>query len=158
MQQLLALLDEMCKKHAKKPVQDEIFKLLNKSKVGLLINERIVNIPAKISDPLLTSLNDEITRMAKKNPSYDFDYYIMICKLHKPKGTEGELIFANGEEEIFDKEAIYSFEFDVHEESDTSVLGKWGEDDVEMIPYRRVVFINAKNLPKIISTVKTYVA
>lgn len=86
----MSLLSELSKKHADSTTQNEINNILNSSKkLGLLLNERFVNIPAKISDPLFTSLASEIDRISKKDPSYKFDYYIMICKLHKPKGNKG---------------------------------------------------------------------
>ncbi|GJQ71675.1 hypothetical protein Trydic_g11370 [Trypoxylus dichotomus] len=131
-QQLFSLVDDLCKKHADTEIQNKISTILSSTKLGLLVNERFVNIPAKISDPLLTSLVEEINRMKKKNPSYTFEYLIMICKLHKPKGDKGEIIFANGEEEIFAKEAEAAFEFSVSAESNTSVGGKWSDGDIEM--------------------------
>lgn len=81
----------------------------------------------------------------------------MICKVHKPKGNKGELMFANAEEEIFANQAQYSFEFDVVTDSDSSLSGKWSEGDVEMIPHRRVLLIEGKQLPNIIQIVKTTV-
>lgn len=143
--------------------------------MGLLINERFVNIPLKISDPLLTSLNDELYNIKKKDKSYEFDYFLMVCKMYKPKsgiskymyvlffikihlfilGTE--MIFSNPEEKVFYDQCDVSFEFNVSSESDTGVSGKWTEDDVEMIPYRRLLLIKAQKLPSIIQEVKQFV-
>lgn len=87
---MLSLIDELSKKHADNDTQQEVKKIASGgNKLGLLVNERFVNIPAKISDPLFSSLLDEVNRMSKKNSSYQFDYYIMICKLHKPKDGNG---------------------------------------------------------------------
>lgn len=92
-QQLIELLTDLTTKHADSTTQIEIKKILSSfCKLGLLINERFVNIPAKISDPLFTSLGSEIVRIAKKDASYKFDYYIMICKLHKPKNDKGNIL------------------------------------------------------------------
>ncbi|KAI4461142.1 brca2 and cdkn1a interacting protein [Holotrichia oblita] len=156
-QQLFSLLEDLSKKHADVETQNEIKKILSCARIGLLINERFVNIPAKVSDPLLTSLTAEIDRIQKKDASYAFEYLIMICKLHKSKGDDGEIIFANGEEEIFAKEAEVSFLFNVSTESDTSVSGKWSDGDVEMIPHRKILFIKGNKLNNIVQKVKTYV-
>lgn len=86
---MLSLIQDLSKKHADVQSQKQIERILNSTKLGLLINERFVNIPAKISDPLLSSLMTEIDRMQKKDPSYAFQYFIMICKLHKPKDGKG---------------------------------------------------------------------
>ncbi|KRT82743.1 hypothetical protein AMK59_4698 [Oryctes borbonicus] len=157
-QQFFSLVNDLSKKHAGTEIQDKISKISGCTKLGLLINERIVNIPAKISDPLLTALIAEVDRMRKKDSSYAFDYLIMICKLHKSKGDKGEIIFANGEEEIFAKEAEVSFEFNVSAESDTSVGGKWSDGDIEMIPYRRILFIEGDKFNNIVQQVKIYVS
>lgn len=69
----------------------------------------------------------------------------------------GDIIFANGEEEIFAKEAEVSFEFNVVAESDTSVCGKWSDGDTEMIPHRKILFIKGDKLNNIIQQVKVFV-
>lgn len=90
-QQFFALVSELTKEHAEKQIQDDINKILtSSSRIGLLINERFINIPPKIADPLLTSLDGELERMKKKDPSYDFQYFIMVCKIYKPKGNKGK--------------------------------------------------------------------
>lgn len=79
------------KEHADKNTQNSISKILTShQKIGFLINERFINIPAKISVPLLNSLYEEIERIKKKNKSYDFDFYIMICKTTRPKENSGK--------------------------------------------------------------------
>lgn len=85
-QQFFSLLDELTKQHTNENIQKKIQTILNSSqKVGFLINERFINIPAKISIPLLNSLHEEVERLKKKDNSYIFDYYIMICKTIRPK-------------------------------------------------------------------------
>lgn len=79
----------MSLKHADSVTTENIKKLLNESKLGFLINERFVNIPAKISSVMLNSLDDEVERMKKKDSSYNFDYYIMISKTCRPKENKG---------------------------------------------------------------------
>lgn len=79
----------MSVKHTDSVTTENIKKLLKESKLGFLINERFVNIPAKISAVMLNSLYDEIERMKKKDSSYNFDYYIMISKTCRPKDNKG---------------------------------------------------------------------
>lgn len=53
----------------------------------------------------------EIVKAKSKNPSIDFSYFIMICKLYKmkPKKKENknnqneQVVWSNAEEEIFDE-------------------------------------------------------
>ena len=57
-QQLRSLLLELCSEHATDQANTLIRSILgdDSQSIGLLINERIVNIPAQISVPLLESL------------------------------------------------------------------------------------------------------
>ncbi|GLV44470.1 uncharacterized protein CBL_10274 [Carabus blaptoides fortunei] len=161
--QLFEALKTLAQKHASKEIEEQLNSILtnDNKKLGLLLNERFINIPAKIADPLMDSLQNEIERIAKKNPSYNFDYFLMICKtykqLNKEKKDEG-ILFINAEEEIFAKASDVSFEFSVANETDTGVGGLWTEDDKQMIPQRRVLVINAQKLPNIVQNVKTFVA
>lgn len=68
------------------------------------------------------------------------------------------MIFSNPEEKIFYDECDLSLEFNVSSESDTGVSGRWTEDDVEMVPYRRLILFKAQKLPSIIQKVKQFVA
>ena len=87
-QELLSLILQLSKQHSSNTVHGEITQIVSSNLcLGLILNERFINIPAKVADPLLTSLVDELERIRKKHPVYNFDYLIMICKLHKPKGT-----------------------------------------------------------------------
>lgn len=79
------------KEHADKKTQDDVKKILSMDQnIGFLINERFINIPAKISVPLLNSLYEEVERIKKKEKSYNFEYYIMICKTTRPKENSGD--------------------------------------------------------------------
>lgn len=68
------------------------------------------------------------------------------------------MMFSNSEEQVFYDESDVSFEFDISSQSDTGVDGKWTEDDVEMVPYRRVLLFKAQKLPSIIQKIKQLVA
>lgn len=141
--------------------------------LGLLINERFVNIPAQISVPLLENLTSEIKRANNKRMAFDFSYYVLICKLYKMEdqkmgkkakskkkrnGEEPTVIWSNPEEEIFAEDATCSFEFSVEKESDSGLSGTWTEGDDEMVPYRRVLLFEATKLQSIIDKIKNHVS
>ncbi|XP_003242228.1 protein BCCIP homolog [Acyrthosiphon pisum] len=117
------------------------------NQVGLLINERYVNIPSVISVPLFQALSKEMFKLKNEKQSYNFDYLIMICKLYKVKNDKkgnksfenSEIIWANGEEEFFDKVADYKFEFCVQNDQGSALAGSWVESDPGMIAFRRVL-------------------
>ncbi|CAK9805977.1 Protein BCCIP homolog [Anthophora quadrimaculata] len=174
-QQLRELLRQLANEHATDSTNAMIKNVLENDSeaIGLLINERFVNIPAQISVPLLENLTSEIKRANTKKMPFNFSYYILICKLyktedknlekklkHKKKGNREEptILWSNPEEEIFADEATVSFEFSVEKESDSGLSGTWTETDDEMVPYRRVLLFEATKLQPIIDKIKTHVS
>ncbi|XP_060528967.1 protein BCCIP homolog [Cylas formicarius] len=157
--QFYNLLEEFSLKHSGKEIQETVKTILNQSlKVCFLINERFVNIPAKISAVMLSSLYNELQRITKKDPSYNFQYFVMICKTCRPKGDkEGEEIYSNDEEQIFTKSAEITFDFSVETESDIGLGGRWLSEDKQMVPYRRVVIFKGDKLKSIINEITVLV-
>ncbi|XP_012229468.1 protein BCCIP homolog [Linepithema humile] len=170
-QQLRDLLKQLADEHATDAVNTMIKSVLENdaSQLGLLINERFVNIPAKISVPLLENLISEVKRANNRKMPFNFSYYILICKLYKsedkkvgkkPKNKnknpsgESSVLWSNPEEEIFAEEATVSFEFSVEEEADSGLSGTWTEKDDEMVPYRRVLLFEASKLQSIFGKIQ----
>lgn len=174
-QQLRQLLNELAEEHADDRIKAFVNKILSNDteNVGLIINERFVNIPPQISVPLLQGLNKEIQAAKDKKMPYDFQHYILISKLcktdesstssttkKKNKGSaepDPDIIWSNAEEEVFDEEADLKFEFSVKNDSDTAFVGGWMEDDATMTPYRRVLIIPASKMDTIISKINSFV-
>uniref|UniRef100_A0A224XUK7 Protein BCCIP homolog n=1 Tax=Panstrongylus lignarius TaxID=156445 RepID=A0A224XUK7_9HEMI len=167
--QLRTLLVELSTEHGTDRCNTLIRTLLaDESKpLGLIINERFVNIPSQISVPLLESLSKEIQRACDKKQPFDFSYYIFICKLYKldekaknkkkkkgKAGQEQEVVWSNPEEELIDQAADARFEFCVKNDMDSGLSGNWLEDDITMIPYRRVLILAADKLDMVINTIK----
>ncbi|XP_076044993.1 protein BCCIP homolog [Oratosquilla oratoria] len=134
----------------------------NESKhVGLLLSERLVNLPPQFALPIFESLGDEVEEAKTKKMPYDFTYLLMICKLYKMEGKKKKkqkqpsinlVMWSNPEEEIFAEECLASFEYEV--KGDTGLGGDWEEDDAEYTPYRRVLLLKADKVPSIIHKVK----
>ncbi|KAF6210043.1 hypothetical protein GE061_015799 [Apolygus lucorum] len=165
--QLRTLLSELASEHASTEVASTVKAALDDpgKPLGLIINERYVNIPCQISVPLLDSLSKEITKAKEKSLPYDFSYYLFICKLHKTekpskkkknKQPTEETLWSNPEEEIIDQSTDLKFEFPV--ESDSGLGGSWMEEDKTMAPFRRVLFLPADSLPTVIDRIKEAVA
>lgn len=165
------MLKQLVNEHATDAAKTAIRNVMDSdtAQLGLLINERIVNIPAQISIPLFENLISEVKRANNKNMPFNFSHYILICKLHKATKKTSEklsskdstdepnIIWSNPEEEIFAEETNISFEFSVENESDSGLRGTWSETD-EVMPYRRILFFEACKLPSIISKIKRQVS
>lgn len=158
-QQFYKLIEELTDKHTVGNTQQELKRIVADSqRLGLILNERFVNIPAKISSVMLQSLFEEIEKKKKKDDSYNFDNFVMICKTSKPKGVEnGEEIFTNDEELLFSEAADVTFDFNVEDAVDTALGGRWTTEDQQLVPYRRIVVFNAKKFKNIIEDVTAFV-
>lgn len=155
--QIINLLLEKGEKNA----EDNALKLfkttLGVEKVGLLVNERFVNIPAQISLPLFESLQNEVERAISKNKPFNFSSIILISKFYRKVDTNGKVvedILSNLEEETFAPYVTASFDYSVESEADSGLDGNWEEDDTQLIPYRKVSLIDAKKLSEIIVALK----
>lgn len=161
---------QLADEHATDAVNTMIKDVLedDSAQLGLLINERFVNIPTKISVPLLENLISELKRANSKNMPFNFSYYVLICKLYKTEdkkagkktksknknaGSEPSILWSNPEEEIFAEEAMASFEFSVEEEADSGLSRTWAETDDET-PYRRVLLFEASKLQSIFDKIQ----
>lgn len=69
-----------------------------------------------------------------------------------------DVMFANAEEELFSKESSVNLEYRVDDQCDVSVGGKWTEEDAEIIPYRRILFVSADKFPLIVQRVQEFVS
>uniref|UniRef100_A0A336LRV7 CSON002375 protein n=1 Tax=Culicoides sonorensis TaxID=179676 RepID=A0A336LRV7_CULSO len=130
---------------------------LQNESVGLLINERYVNIPPQITLPLFQSLKSEITVAISKKKPFDFKSIILISKFYRKEDSNGKVIeeiLTNSEEEVFAPFTIASFDYCVKTEADTGLDGNWEEGDSVLIPYRKVSLINSSKLTNIIDSIK----
>lgn len=128
--------------------------------IGYLINERFINIPAQISVPLLENLYKEITTAKQKGMPFNFVYFLMIVKFYRKEAKKGkpkEDTYTNAEEELLVEKAVSSYEYSVADECDTGMSGDWLEGDATLIPYRKVLLFDAKNLPELIFDIQKYI-
>ncbi|KAK9091578.1 hypothetical protein Sjap_024755 [Stephania japonica] len=105
--------------------------------VGLLISQRVVNLPPQLLPPLYDALFDEVSWATKDEPteelreSFRFKYYILLTKIYerksanKGKGTsrssdDEPIIYAKPEDEIFHTLSSWSFDFPIRTQEVTA--------------------------------------
>lgn len=89
--------------------------------VGLVISERIMNVPPQLSVPLYETLFNEIRKARARNmPHFDFTHYVLICRILTPPGLQpgspeavAATIHQNPEEEVFLEECDDVIEADL---------------------------------------------
>ncbi|XP_034114560.2 protein BCCIP homolog [Drosophila albomicans] len=160
--QLRTYLLERSKAHATEQVQQQLSELLDNEQrdVGLLINERFINIPAQISVPLLQNLQQEIDAAKAKKMKFNFGTLLLLVKLYRKeakKGKPAEDHYTNAEDELLSERAKFSFEYSVASECDSGMSGDWLEGDAVMTPYRKLLALDANKLPQLIKDVQNYI-
>merc|ERR1712004_48449 len=145
---------ERCKQSSPS-LHAQLAELLNdpSRQIGLIINERFINIPAQIALPSFESPK-------KKNMKYDFTHYMLLSKTYampsvmsgqKPPATR---VYTNEEEEIFAEECLHEFSYSVASERDQGVDGEWDDEDSSLEPQRTLLVIPADKIQTIMSKLK----
>ncbi|XP_043721280.1 protein BCCIP homolog [Telopea speciosissima] len=98
------------------------------SNVGLLVSQRVVNLPPQLLPPLYDALFDEVSWATEDEPteelqdSFRFKFYLVLTKIYKHKNanqqkgtskhcTDEPIIYLKPEDEIFHKLSSWSFSF-----------------------------------------------
>ncbi|KAJ7954257.1 Protein BCCIP-like [Quillaja saponaria] len=95
--------------------------------VGLLVSQRVVNLPPQLLPPLYEALFDEVIWATEDEPtkelrrSFQFKHYIVVSKIYKYKNADQKkrisndndeaVIYIKPEDEIFHKHSSWSFKF-----------------------------------------------
>ncbi|KAG8179403.1 hypothetical protein JTE90_026303 [Oedothorax gibbosus] len=152
--------------HGKKGCDDEKFQMLRriledkKKHVGLIISERMVNIPAQIAVPMYSSLSYDLSKATAKGEAFDFEYFILISKIvvFKDGSKDENVLYTNAEEELIAEVATLSYDFSVSSELDSGLAGNWTDDDIEGKRKRRVLLFPASQLEHINSKMSSELA
>ncbi|XP_059649533.1 protein BCCIP homolog [Cornus florida] len=96
--------------------------------VGLLVSQRVVNLPPQLLPPLYDALFDEVSWATEDEPtkelqnSFCFRFYLLVSKIYKHKSADQKkmassssndeaIIYVKPEDEIFHKLSLWSFSF-----------------------------------------------
>lgn len=135
-----------------------------KVQVGLLLNERIINVPVLLAPHLHSIFFEEVADVAQSIPNaspYLCDYFLLLSKSYnnlpknnnkKNKSVEGEQFFRE-EERIYRKYAEFQVSFPI-EQHDLS--SRWTfQSDITLT--KLFIVVKAENIPKIIEEIKNYI-
>ncbi|KAJ8752201.1 hypothetical protein K2173_003809 [Erythroxylum novogranatense] len=135
---IMELREFLLKVCLEKSVKDDLMLLLRDEaqNVGLLVSQRVVNLPLQLLPPLYDALFDEVSWATEDEPteelrkSFGFRHYLLICKVYKQKNSDGkkrqslhadkEIIFVKPDDEVFYKLCLWSFSFPLHSKQVTS--------------------------------------
>lgn len=128
--------------------------LTDEHKIGLVVNERYINLPPQLSLPTFKSLQQHltgytnlvfVTKVLLRTRNSDTK---LSSKKSKQSNESNEpIIFVNAEEEILSENCEFYSDVDVSAYCDENAT--WSKNDSKYIPHRRIIVVDFKKWPKI---------
>lgn len=157
-QKLCTVLLERCRcSQASTEVQLQFEKVMTSSAsiVGLLVNERLSNLPNQVALPLFSTLRQEMLQAAKADKQFAFTHVVVVCRLHLSLVEHREHEHSvHPENAVLQRHSLCSFQFSMESEFSRAVSGDWDDDDVDLTPIRRVLLLTAAQFGKAIDEMK----
>ena len=120
--------------------------------VGLIISERIINMPPQIAVPLYQTLINEVKKAKTKNLPFNFTHYVLISKiLASPEATHAGVIYTNAEEEVFVPECDFVLDAKTSKDEGSRIVTLSQDDFLET---KRIMVFKADKFDKIVGIVK----
>ncbi|KAL0216482.1 hypothetical protein P9112_008666 [Eukaryota sp. TZLM1-RC] len=162
MSQLVTYLLKKCPQKYKDTL-DELLNSRISEKTGLLIHERMINIPNELAIPLWQSCEEELSWAVEDGVAeFDFEYFIYLTYKYTPvldipklggkkKKKKRSVVpqvdctpfYTKFEDEVFDQHSSYSFTIPYHFADD-----KPGQFDFDVKTERLVLVLKKENLKK----------
>lgn len=99
--------------------------------IGLILTERLINMPSEVVPPMYTMLQEEIAWAIEEKEPYNFTHYLVVSKTYeeieskldmeesrpqkkkkKAAGEKGERFFFHPEDEVLERHALCSGSYD----------------------------------------------
>jgi protein BCP1 len=122
--------------------------------IGLIISERIINMPPQISVPLYQTLSNEVRKARAKNLPFNFTHYLLISKVLLPSVElpQAGVMYANAEEEVFIPECDLVLEMNIKKDDQETRVVTISQE--ELVEKKKVMVFKAERLDKIVGLVK----
>jgi len=137
----------------------QLSRLLSSSDIdiGLIISERIINMPPQISVPLYQTLSNEVRKARAKNLPFNFTHYLLISKVLLPSvelQPQAGVMYANAEEEVFIPECDLVLDMKVNSNINDQEARVVTISQEELVERKKVLVFKAERLDKIVGLVK----
>ena len=145
--------------------------------VGLILTERLLNVPSEVVPPMFTMLLEEIEWALEEKEPYTFSHYLIMSKTYteiaskldveddRPKkkkkaaanGIDGELFYFHPEDEVFQRHALCSASFDYStKQDDGSSDSKRAFQEMGIKPQGRLILIESAKFKAAVKDVAEY--
>jgi protein BCP1 len=150
--------------------------LSSSAQVGLVLGERLINVPSEISPPMYTMLIDEIEAAVEDKEPYEFTHYLILSKTYrevasaldqedapkskKSKGGKGgtETFYFHPEDEVLQKHALASGSFEyTKDEGEGMADSKRAFSEMGIKPQGSMILIEASKFEGAAKAIGDYI-
>jgi protein BCP1 len=138
--------------------------------VGLVLSERLINMPSDIAPPLYTMLIDEIEAAVEDKEPYEFTHYLIVSKTYheiestldveerkKKKGKQdATLYYFHPEDEVLQRHAIAHGSYPFTKTDDAVADSKRAFQEMGVKPMGSMILIEASKFADAIGAVSEY--
>lgn len=140
--------------------------------IGLILSERLINVPSEIAPPLYSMLIDEVEAAVEDKEPYDFSHYLILSKTYqevestldvedrkrkKAKEVASKYYF-HPEDEMLEKHAAAFGSFTYTKEDDSVADSKRAFQEMGIKGFGHLILIEASKFPAAIKAVQQYLS
>lgn len=149
-------------------------KALAEKHVGLVLGERLINMPPEISPPMYSMLVDEVEAAVEDGEPYEFTHYLVVSKSYNEvhsaldeedarrskKAREGEapMFYFHPEDEVLQKHAVASGNFPYTKDDESVADSKRAFQEMGVRSMGFLMLIEAAKFPAAVKAVVEYMS
>ncbi|KUI54922.1 Protein BCP1 [Cytospora mali] len=147
-------------------------KVLADNHVGLVLGERLINMPPEISPPMYSMLVDEIEAAVEDKEPYEFTHYLVISKSYnevqsildgetqkrKKAREEAPMFYFHPEDEVLQKHAVVYGSFPFTKDDESVADSKRAFQEMGVRSMGSMMLIEAAKFPEAIKKVAEYLS
>ncbi|KAL6881384.1 p21-C-terminal region-binding domain-containing protein [Trichoderma novae-zelandiae] len=140
--------------------------------VGLVLSERLINMPSEIAPPLYTMLVEEVEDALEDKEPYDFSYYLVLSRTYqevestldvedrkrKKAKEDASTYHFHPEDEILEKYAVAHGSFRYTKEDDAVADSKRAFQEMGIKTFGHMILIEASRFKEAVKAVGDYIA
>ncbi|KAM5348353.1 hypothetical protein ACJ41O_008177 [Fusarium nematophilum] len=150
-----------------------VSELLNSGKhIGLVLSERLINMPSELAPPLYSMLVDEVEAAVEDKEPYEFSHYLILSKTYqeleskldiesqkrKKAKEEAEVYYFHVEDEVLQKHATAYGRFNYTKEDEAVADSKRAFQEMGVKAHGHMVLIEASKFPAAVKAVNEYLS
>ncbi|KAL7814176.1 p21-C-terminal region-binding domain-containing protein [Trichoderma aethiopicum] len=140
--------------------------------VGLVLSERLINMPSEIAPPLYTMLVEEVEDALEDKEPYDFSHYLILSRTYqevestldvedrkrKKAKEEASTYHFHPEDEVLEKYAVAHGSFRYTKEDDAVADSKRAFQEMGIKTFGHMILIEASKFKEAVKAVGDYIA